>query len=222
MKAIGATKHLPVTDPNCLVEFKAPKPKCGANDILVRVDGVSINPVDTKIRASLGKKPIKPPCILGWDAAGTVVKVGKNVYTFREGDQVYYAGDVTRPGCNAEFQAVDARIAARKPSNLNMAEAAALPLVGITAWELLLERMIVQPTEEDIDHPILIINGAGGVGSAMIPLAKMLGLKVVATACYSYLEISYYRRNYSVEFAKIWISSMVFQRISNNLHVWLK
>ena len=182
MKAIGASKSLPTTDPNCLVEFNAAKPKCGANDILVQVCGVGINPVDTKIRASLGKKPVKPPRILGWDASGTVVKVGKNVYTFREGDHVYYAGDVTRPGSNAEFQAVDASIAARMPSNCTFAEAAALPLVGITAWELLLERMIVQPTEEDINHPILIINGAGGVGSAMIPLAKMLGLKVVATA----------------------------------------
>jgi len=182
MKAIGAIKSLPVTDPNCLVEFDAAKPKCGVNDILVQVAAIGVNPVDTKIRASLGKTPNKPPRILGWDAAGTVVKVGKNVYTFREGDKVYYAGDVTRPGCNAEYQAVDASIAARMPLNCNFSEAAALPLVGITAWELLFERMIVQPNEEDLNQPILIINGAGGVGSAMIPLAKMIGLKVVATA----------------------------------------
>ena len=182
MKAIGANKFLPVTDPGCLIEFKASKPKCGPDDILVEVAAIGVNPVDTKIRASLGKKPIKAPRILGWDAAGTVVKVGRKVNTFVAGDKVFYAGDVTRPGSNAEFQAVDARIAARMPSNLNFAEAAALPLVGITAWELLIERMIVQPTEEVINQPILIINGAGGVGSAMIPLAKLLGLRVVATA----------------------------------------
>lgn len=182
MKAIGANKFLPVTDPKCLIEFEAPKPGCGANDILVEVAAVGVNPVDTKIRASLGNKTISPPRILGWDAAGTVVKVGSNVDAFALGDKVFYAGDVTRPGSNAQFQAVDVRIAARMPGNFNFAEAAAMPLVGITAWELLLERMIVTPTAEDLERTILIINGAGGVGSAMIALAKILGLKVVATA----------------------------------------
>ena len=182
MKAIGATHALPVTDPKCLVPFKTPKPKPGPHDILVEVSGVGVNPVDTKIRKSLGDKPAKHPTILGWDGAGKVVATGKEVSQFRIDDEVYYAGDVTRPGSNAEYQLVDARIAARKPSNCTMAEAAALPLVGITAWELLLERMIVTPTEEDAGEPILIINGAGGVGSAMIPLAKIIGLEVVATA----------------------------------------
>ena len=182
MKAIGANKFLPVTDPNCLIEFSASKPICGANDILVEVAGVSINPVDTKIRATLGKTPIKPPHILGWDAAGTVVKAGKNVDSFLIGDHVYYAGDVTRPGCNAQFHTVDHRLAARMPSNFNFAESAALPLVCLTAWELLLERMLLQAVETEAQQTILIINGAGGVGSAMIALAKVLGLKVVATA----------------------------------------
>ena len=166
MKAIGAIKSLPVTDPKCLVEFSASKPKCGPNDILVEVAAIGVNPVDTKIRATLGKKPVKPPRIPGWDAAGTVVKVGKNVDNFRVDDQVYYAGDVTRSGCNAQFQAVDHRLAARMPSNFNFAEAAALPLVTLTAWELLFERMILQATEEGTLQSILIINGAGGVGSA--------------------------------------------------------
>ena len=182
MKAIGANKFLPTSDPKCLIEFSASKPKCGANDILVEVAAVSINPVDTKIRASLGKKPIKPPRILGWDAAGTVVKTGKKVDSFLVGDQVFYAGDVTRPGSNAQFQAVDHRLVARMPSNFNFSEAAALPLVCLTAWELLLERMLLQHTDVDGEPTMLIINGAGGVGSAMIPLAKLVGLKVVATA----------------------------------------
>ena len=182
MRAIGATHALPITDPACLVEFKTPKPKPGPHDILVQVSAVGVNPVDTKIRMSLGDKAAKEPRILGWDGAGKVIATGNEVSQFRIDDEVYYAGDVTRPGSNAEFQLVDARLVARKPSNCTMTEAAALPLVGITAWELLLERMIVTPTEEDAGNPILIINGAGGVGSAMIPLAKMIGLKVVATA----------------------------------------
>ncbi|MDX1680592.1 MAG: zinc-binding alcohol dehydrogenase family protein [Akkermansiaceae bacterium] len=184
MKAIGATHHLPVSDPDCLVEFDAPKPEIGPKDILVKVAAVGINPVDTKIRMSLGDQPAGTPRILGWDAAGTVEETGSEVGSFRKGDEVYYAGDVTRAGSNAEYQAVDSRLVARKPASFSFAQAAALPLVGITAWELLLERMIVRETDEttDLDLPILIINGAGGVGSAMIPLARMLGMQVVATA----------------------------------------
>lgn len=182
MNAIGATTHLPVTDPNCLVAFETPTPEPGPRDLLVKIAAIGVNPVDTKIRASLGASTENPPRILGWDAAGTVEAVGEQVEGFAPGDEVFYAGDVTRPGSNAEYQAIDSRLVGKKPANWSFAEAAAVPLVGITAWELLLERMMVHAMNEDADKPILIINGAGGVGSAMIPLAKTLGLQVVATA----------------------------------------
>lgn len=182
MKAIGALTFLPTSAPDCLVEFETPIPEPGPHDLLVKIAAVGINPVDTKIRASLGSEISTHPRILGWDAAGIVEKVGSEVQNFQPGDEVYYAGDLTRPGCNAEFQTVDSRLVAKKPVSWSFVEAAALPLVALTAWELLLERMMIHASDEDADKPILIINGAGGVGSAMIPLSKMLGLTVVATA----------------------------------------
>jgi len=182
MKAIGARTFLPTSEPDCLVAFDAAMPEPGPHDLLVKVAAVGINPVDTKIRASLAGQICDPPRILGWDAAGTVEALGSEVEGFAMGDEVFYAGDVTRPGSNSEYQAVDFRLVARKPASWSFTEAAALPLVGLTAWELLLERMLVHAMNEDADKPLLIINGAGGVGSAMIPLAKILGLTVVATA----------------------------------------
>ena len=182
MKAIGARKFLPSSDPECLVEFQAENPSPGPGDLIVRVRACAVNPVDTKIRKSLGDTLQKPPRILGWDAAGTVVKVGSQVRDFHIGDEVFYAGDLTRQGCNAELHAVDARLVARKPRNWSFEEAAAVPLAGITAWELLFERMGVDPHGKDRGKAILIINGAGGVGSALIPLARDAGLTVIATA----------------------------------------
>ncbi len=182
MFAIGARRHLPVSDPDFLVEFDAEKPEPGPHDLLVRVKAVAVNPVDTKIRAALGEGPVDPPRILGWDAAGVVEAVGAAVGDFSPGDEVFYAGDVTRPGCNAEFQCVDARIAAKKPVGWSFEDAAALPLVSLTAWELLFERMGADAMGRDAGRELLVINGAGGVGSAMIPLAKAAGLKVFATA----------------------------------------
>ncbi len=201
MNAIGARQFLPVSQPDCLVAFETDRPTPGPNDLLVRVRAIAVNPVDTKIRASLGNQPLVSPRILGWDAAGTVEAVGSGVTGFSAGDEVYYAGDLTRPGCNAEYQAVDSRLVALKPKTWSFAEAAAIPLVALTAWELLIERMGVVPFDIDpknppdtedgtnqidwMDHsrkPLLVINGAGGVGSAMIPIARMLGLPVVATA----------------------------------------
>ncbi len=179
MKAIGASKSLPVTDPEFLTEFEAPMPEPGPLDLLVRIKAVAVNPVDTKIRASLGEGPHDPPRILGWDAAGVVEAVGSNVCDFKPGDEVFYAGDLTRPGCNAEYQAVDSRLVAKKPASWSFEEAAAVPLVGLTAWELLVERMGVEASG---NKALLIINGAGGVGSAMIPIARILGLTVIATA----------------------------------------
>lgn len=179
-------------------------PVPGANDLLVRVEAVSVNPVDTKVRKLLGEGPHDPPRILGFDAAGVVVAMGSAVTGFSEGDEVFYSGDVTRAGCNAEFQAVDSRLVALKPESWSFAEAAAVPLVGLTAWELLFERMVATPFEHDPENPpeiidephggnqmvwtnqfgppLLIINGAGGVGSAMIAIARLFRMTVVATA----------------------------------------
>jgi NADPH:quinone reductase len=182
MKAIGASRFLPVSDPQCLVAFDAEKPVPGPLDLLVRVRAIAMNPVDTKIRASLAVGPHEPPRILGWDASGTVEAVGAEVRDFAPGDEVFYAGDLTRPGCNAEFQCVDHRLVALKPKTWSFTEAAALPLVALTAWELLLERMGVDSSGKDAGKPLFIINGAGGVGSALIPIARSAGLTVVATA----------------------------------------
>ncbi|MES2440453.1 MAG: zinc-binding alcohol dehydrogenase family protein [Verrucomicrobiota bacterium] len=182
MKAIGARHYLPVSYPDCLSEFEAEVPVPEPRDLLVRVCSVALNPVDTKIRKSLGAEPLETPRILGYDAAGIVEAVGAEVTGFSVGDEVFYAGDVTRSGSNSEYQTVDARLVARKPVSWSFAEAAALPLVSITAWELLFEQMGIDPDGGDRGKAILVINGAGGVGSALIPLARSAGLKVVATA----------------------------------------
>jgi len=181
MKAIGARQFFPVSDPGCLVEFELDPPEPGAKDVLVRVRAVSVNPVDTKVRKSLGETVQDPPRILGFDAAGVVEAVGSEVSGFSPGDEIFYAGDVTRPGSNAEFQAVDARLVAKKPASWSFEEAAAVPLVALTAWELLFERMGIDPDGAGRGKALLVINGAGGVGSAVIPLARSAGLRVVAT-----------------------------------------
>jgi NADPH2:quinone reductase len=182
MKAIGARTYLPVSDPGCLVEFEAEQPLPGPNDLLVAVHAVAVNPVDTKIRASLGTRVQDPPRILGWDAAGTVLAAGPEIHGFAPGNEVFYAGDLTREGCNAEFQVVDHRLVAHKPPSWSFTDAAALPLVALTAWELLFERMGADLSGRDRGKELLVINGAGGVGSALIPLARRAGLTVVATA----------------------------------------
>jgi NADPH2:quinone reductase len=182
MKAIGACQYLPTTASDCLISFEAPEPIPGPLDLLVEIKACSINPVDSKIRASLDSAPIDPPRILGWDAAGTVLAIGDQVTGFSYGDDVFYAGDLTKSGCNAERQAVDSRLVARKPTTWSFAESASIPLVGLTAWELLFERMGISPDGSHSGQPILLINGAGGVGSAAISLARMAGLHVIATA----------------------------------------
>jgi NADPH2:quinone reductase len=153
-------------------EIELPKPSPAGRDLLVKVEAVSVNPVDYKQR-----KQATTSRILGWDAAGTVEAAGKDVTLFKPGDAVYYAGDVTRPGCNSEFHLVDERIVGRKPKTLDFAQAAAMPLTSITAWEAFFDRMKVQSGKR-----ILIISGAGGVGSIGIQLAKIAGLYVIATA----------------------------------------
>jgi len=176
MKAFGALN----SSIDSIIEFDCPTPTPAADEILVRVHAISINPVDTKVRKLIGPDSLTTPRILGFDASGTIEAVGDNVSTFSIGDEVFYSGDVTRPGSNSELHSVQAALVAKKPKNLSFHEAAAIPLVAITAYELLFERM----TDGNIaaNTAILIINGAGGVGSALIPLAKSAGLTVIATA----------------------------------------
>ncbi len=184
MKAIALTQKLPLDHPDCFVEIDLPDPEPGPHDLLVRVKAVAVNPVDYKQRQAR-KEEDTAPRILGWDAAGIVEAVGSEVKLFRRGDQVYYAGDVTRPGCNAELQLVDERIAAKKPASLNFAAAAALPLTAITAWECFFERLGLSAGDlkEGKGKHLLIIGGAGGVGSIGIQLATALtGFTVIATA----------------------------------------
>ncbi|MGQ0547474.1 MAG: zinc-binding alcohol dehydrogenase family protein [Betaproteobacteria bacterium] len=155
-------------------EIELPDPKPAGRDLLVKVEAVSVNPVDTKQRKS---SPASPKRVLGWDAAGIVQAVGPQASLFKPGDAVYYAGDITRPGCNSELHLVDERIAGRKPKSLDFAQAAAIPLTAITAWEAFFDRLKIKN-----DKNILIIGGAGGVGSIGIQLAKGAGLAVIASA----------------------------------------
>lgn len=147
----------------------------------MRVEAISVNPVDTKIRSPKPQVEAKPK-VLGYDAAGVVEAVGEHVTLFQPGDEVYYAGDVTRPGSNAQFQLVDERLAGRKPTTLDFAQAAALPLTAVTAWELLFDRMPFSIDAEGNQRSLLIIGGAGGVGSIATQLARHAGFTVIATA----------------------------------------
>lgn len=183
MKAIGLTRYLPIDNPESLVDIKVSKPIPSGHDILVSVKAISINPVDVKVRAPKDTVE-KVPRILGWDASGIVEAIGDEVTLFHVGDEVYYAGDITRPGSYAEYQLVDERIVGFKPTSLSFAQAAALPLTTITAYEALFERLKIIRDDGDSNSrkTILIIGGAGGVGSIGIQLAKAANLNVIATA----------------------------------------
>lgn len=182
MKAVALTRYLPIDDPQSLLDVELPKPEAPTGyDLLVRVEAVSVNPVDTKLRSPKPQVESQPR-VLGFDAAGVVEAVGEWVTAFQPGDEVYYAGDVTRPGSNAHYQLVDERLAGRKPTTLDFAQAAALPLTAITAWELLFQRMPFDFDAEGNDKTLLIIGGAGGVGSIAIQLARHAGFTVIATA----------------------------------------
>ena len=186
MKAVGYTESLPIDDPKSLQDVELPQPAATGRDILVRVRAIGVNPVDFKVRQRAAAEPGETK-VLGWDAVGEVVATGEAVSLFEPGDQVYYAGDVTRQGSNAEYQIVDERIVGRKPASLNDAEAAALPLTTITAWEMLFDHLgLERQSPEEIsptDDVILVVGAAGGVGSILIQLAKTLtGATVVATA----------------------------------------
>lgn len=182
MKAIGMFEYRPTEDPDSLVDVELPKPKAEGRDILVEVRAVSVNPVDTKVRGR--KEPARDvPHVFGYDAAGVVVEVGPEVTFFKPGDEVFYAGDITRPGTNQEYHLVDERIVALKPKTLDFADAASLPLTAITAWELLFDRLGVPYGRKTEQGSLLIINGAGGVGSILTQIARRLtGLTVIATA----------------------------------------
>lgn len=183
MKAVGLTRYLSVDDPDALLDLDLAEPGVPQeHDLLVRVQAVSVNPVDTKQRAARPGE-VSPPRVLGFDASGIVEAVGAQVTSFAPGDEVYYAGDVTRPGSNAQLQWVDERIVGRKPTTLDFAEAAALPLTVLTAWELLFERMPLHfDDKRHVGQTLLVIGGAGGVGSIAIQLARHAGFTVVATA----------------------------------------
>jgi len=182
MKAIGLTRYLPISDPQSLVDIEIARPEATGHDLLVKVEAIAVNPVDTKVRAPKDKIE-EAPRVLGWDAAGTVVAVGPDVTLFEVGDPVFYAGSITRPGANSEYHLVDERIAGHKPASLDYPQAAALPLTAITAWEAMFDRLGISPKGDDAGKSVLIIGGAGGVGSIGIQLAKVLaGLTVIATA----------------------------------------
>ena len=180
LKAVGYTKNGALDAEGGLEDIEIDEPVPGARDLLVEVRAISVNPVDTKIRANVA--PESGHKVIGWDVSGVVVAVGDEVTSFGVGDEVFYAGALDRPGANGERHVVDERIVGRKPTSLSHAEAAAMPLTSITAWELLFDRLGVTEGEGEGDA-LLIIGGAGGVGSMLIQLARTLtALTVIATA----------------------------------------
>lgn len=178
MKAIIAKSGSNADEAGAFVLKEQPLPEPGAQDLLVQIIAIGMNPVDTKVR-----RLFEQDGVLGWDAYGVVEKTGKGVTGFKPGDKVFYAGDITRPGCNSEYHLVDQRIAALAPKKLSPEDAAAMPLTSITAWEGLFERLGLNPAPNaNADKSILVIGAAGGVGSVAIQLARWAGLKVYATA----------------------------------------
>ncbi|CAM2892066.1 NADPH2:quinone reductase [Flavobacterium succinicans] len=182
MKAIGFKTSLAIEEQDSFIAFEIEKPIPSEHELLVKIDAVSVNPVDFKIRQSAAKNTVlDTPKIIGWDAVGTVEAVGDKVSLFKIGDKVYYAGDLTKQGSNAEYQVIDEHIVGKKPTSLSNEEAVVMPLTGLTAWEILFDRIRIN--EKDKGKTILIIGGAGGVGSIAIQLAKKVaGLKVITTA----------------------------------------
>ena len=183
MKAIGFKKSLPISDPNSFILFETEKPVPTGQNLLVKIEAISVNPVDFKVRQNSAKEnALETPKIIGWDAVGVVEEVGNTVTLFKKGDTVFYAGDLTKPGSNAEYQLVDERIVGLAPESVSASEAAALPLTALTAWEILFDRIRISK-EKDKGKSILIIGGAGGVGSIATQLAKKVaGLTVITTA----------------------------------------
>ena len=182
MKAIGYNHSLGINEPNALVDIDIEKPCASGRDLLVKISAIAVNPVDYKIRHRVNPNGGDPK-ILGWDAVGEIVDIGADVTEFAVGDRVYYAGDLTRAGSNAEFQLVDERIVGKAPKSLSDSDAAALPLTTITAYELLFDHLALRQQSEKSDEVVLVVGAAGGVGSIMLQLLKVLtGATVIATA----------------------------------------
>ncbi len=182
MRAIGFKKHLKIDNSESLIDFEMEKPTAKGHDLLVKVNAVSVNPVDVGVRKS-GRSILKPPKVIGWDACGIVKEVGSKVRLFKPGDRVFYAGSFIRSGSDSEYQLVDERIVGHAPKTLKDNEAAAMPLTSLTAYEALFEQMgLAWNQENNQNKTILIINGAGGVGSVATQLAHLAGLIVIATA----------------------------------------
>ncbi|WP_339108539.1 zinc-binding alcohol dehydrogenase family protein [Thioclava sp. GXIMD4216] len=184
MKAVGLWQALPANAPEALIDHEIPVPEPGLSDLLVRVEAISVNPADARVRmrkANDGKFQV-----LGWDVAGTVIKAGRDAAGFVPGDAVFYAGDLTRPGGNAELHVIEAALVARRPETIAASSAAAIPLTALTVWESLFDRLALpEPGEADapLGKTLLVVGGAGGVGSMAIQIAKLLpGLNVIATA----------------------------------------
>lgn len=199
MKAVACRQSLPADHPQALLDIELPAPEPGPHELLVEVRAISVNPVDTKIRRSLPAEP-GDWRVLGWDAAGVVRAVGSQVSLFRPGERVYYAGAIDRPGCNSELHCVDERIVGRMPASLDFAQAAALPLTAITAWELLFERLGVQPGASSAGGTLLVLGAAGGVGSILVQLAHQLSdLRLIAS--------------YGREASRDWLSGLGVERL---------
>lgn len=182
MKAIGYYHSLPIQDPKALQDIELPEPVAGPRDLLVEVKAISVNPVDTKVRQNVQPESGVAK-VLGWDVAGVVKAVGSEVSLFKVGDKVFYAGSIARAGGNSELHVVDERIVGHMPKSLGFAEAAALPLTAITAWELLFERLGIKEDKTDAQQSLLIVGAAGGVGSILTQLASQLtALKVIGSA----------------------------------------
>ncbi|MBY5771488.1 zinc-binding alcohol dehydrogenase family protein [Rhizobium leguminosarum] len=182
MRAVAYKTPQPISAETSLIDVELPMPEAGGHDLLVEIKAVSVNPVDVKVRAH-SAPPADELKVLGWDAAGIVKAIGADVTLFKPGDEVFYSGVISRPGSNAEFHLVDERIVGTKPKSLDFAAAAALPLTSITAYEALFDRLKVQDAVSGAGRSILIIGGAGGVGSIAIQIARVLtDLTVIATA----------------------------------------
>lgn len=182
MKAVGYQNAGELSQSGSLQDIELPRPVARGRDLLVEVAAISVNPVDTKVRRRASAEPGEWK-VLGWDAAGRVLEVGEQATLFRPGDAVFYAGSLIRPGANSQFHLVDERIVGRKPATLTNAQAAALPLTSITAWEMLFDRLDIRRPVPGAANAILIIGGAGGVGSITIQLVRALTeLTVIATA----------------------------------------
>ncbi|EJB06995.1 zinc-binding alcohol dehydrogenase family protein [Rhizobium leguminosarum bv. trifolii WSM597] len=182
MKAIGYKTAGAIERDDALQDIELPRPVPAGRDILVEVEAISVNPVDTKVRKGANPEAGQWK-VLGWDAVGKVAEAGPDVKDFKVGDEVFYAGSLIRPGANSQFHLVDERIVGKKPKTLSNAEAAALPLTAITAWEMLFDRLDIRKPVPGAANAIVIIGGAGGVGSIAIQLVRALtNVTVIATA----------------------------------------